>query len=235
MPLPILPMMLGIGALLFLTSSSDKPKKGVAPANPPTPGGPPDFPFGDCLDASMTPTMKAQVNELLLTLSDPAQLDTAAAAAVAGGFPKAAACLKKKADGLRGSVPPGGDGPPPGPAYNPVTVLNMPFRVRAGDFPYALAQYYTGQGARYSELGPLNPQLGPFASVLIDDPNGNEWGADGKPKSRVSNYANWDKGPAILLPASWSPRARNLPVPGTQTASDQPANPPLVGAWPPVA
>jgi hypothetical protein len=223
-PLPLL--LLGVGALLLLTSDDDS--KAEKPAKPPLGGnGPPAFPYGDCFDANMPPKIKEQVNEVLLTQTDPGALDAAAQAAAAGQFPKAAACLKKRADELRGKAgPPGPPGPPAPPSTpaNPLTVTNMPFRVRAGDFPYALAQYYTGQGSRFIELGPLNPNLGPFETTAWDAQTG---------KPVASAYRYWDKGPSILIPGSWNPRSKNLPVPGQQNPSDQPPNPPLPGPWPP--
>lgn len=219
MPAPIPLILLGVGALLLFAGDEEKKKKPEVngKGNGLPPGGVEDFPFGQCLDDNMPPQMKQEINQILATVTDPQALDTAAAAATQAGFPIAAACLKQKADELRGAAPspgptpggipgiPGGiPGVPTTPKPEPST--NMIFTVRWGDFPYGLAQYYTGQGARFKELEPLNPQLGPMITRQ-------------GPKGSYSIYQNWAPGLEIQLPASWKPYEKPLPVAGTQTPS----------------
>jgi len=89
--------------------------------------------------------------------------------------------------------------PPPGapPEIEPPAMGTMLFTVRFGDRPYGLAKYYTGNGARYPELQPLNPQLGPMVTT-----------------GGVSNYQNWAPGLVITLPASWLPLSKPVPPTG---------------------
>lgn len=90
--------------------------------------------------------------------------------------------------------PPTGTTPPP---LEPPIGGTMPFVVRYGDRPYGLAKYYTGNGARFRELEPLNPQLGPMVTT-----------------GGVSNYQNWQAGLVITLPAEWLPAAKPMPPTG---------------------
>lgn len=151
-----------------------------------------------CLDDSMPADMKAKVRELLsMTSVTPTDLETAALAAETGGFPKAAACLRKRAQEKRASA-----------ELEVAAKGGMPFQIRYGDIPFRLAQYYTGDGVRFKELGPLNPQIGQLRTV-----NG------------VTNYENWRPGLNILIPSAWNPLAKPIPAPlgGGSSSSPSPA------------
>jgi len=73
----------------------------------------------------------------------------------------------------------------------------MPFVIRMGDRPYGLAQYWTGDGARFRELEPLNPQLGDLAPGGTQPP-----------------YPGWIPGNTILIPIEWNPWAKPTPPTG---------------------
>lgn len=114
--------------------------------------------------------------------------------------------------------PPGGGQPPPPPGQGgggtiyipgygeipippgfpvptaPTSPEGKPFTVRTGDRPYGIATYYTGDGARFRELEPLNPQLG-------------QLNAQGR-------YPGWVPGAQILLPALWNPWDKPEPPTG---------------------
>lgn len=88
--------------------------------------------------------------------------------------------------------------PPPGiPPIEPPPMGTMLFTVRYEDRPYGLAKYYTDTGARFKELEPGNPQLGPMVTT-----------------GGISNYANWQAGLVITLPASWNPLSKPVPPTG---------------------
>ncbi|KKM85557.1 hypothetical protein LCGC14_1287880 [marine sediment metagenome] len=94
-------------------------------------------------------------------------------------------------------IPPVGQ--PGEPALPPGAA--MAFEVRLGDRPFGLATYWTGLGSRFTELEPLNPQLGPMAPV------------PGSPTG-ATNYANWAPGLIIAIPAAWNPLAKPPPPTG---------------------
>lgn len=200
----------GAAALLLLLRGDDDEEK-PEPGEVIPPGGVTDYPFEHCLDEAMPPFMRDQVNMLLSQITDPTQLDAAAAMAANSGFIKAAACLKTKADELRSKPRPVGPDLPgkvKPTIPTPPTLGPMPFTVRTGDYPYGLAQYYTGQGARYTELEPLNPNLGPMVTRTL---------AGGTGTYQI--YENWAPGLKIVLPLSWLPWTTPLPNPGTQRNS----------------
>jgi hypothetical protein len=95
---------------------------------------------------------------------------------------------------------------------------NAPFTVRSGDIAHRVAQYYTGDGKRFKELEPLNPQMGPLVTIL------KEVGEDGD-LIPVSDYKNWQIGLKILLPAAWDPFSKPYPVPGKIVPTDPPVFP----------
>lgn len=94
-----------------------------------------------------------------------------------------------------GSIPfPGIPGGIPIPNIPGVGIGAMPFTIRIGDRPFGLAQYYTGSGARYREIEPINPHLGP-------------------PTGGIPPYPEWKPGVEILIPGEWDPW--NKPTPST--------------------
>lgn len=93
--------------------------------------------------------------------------------------------------------------PPPNDPNSAATSTTA-FTIRAGDYPSALAAYYTGQPLRFKELPTLNPHLGPLQTV-----------------GGVSSYPGWQVGVIIQLPASWNAHERVLPKPGTLQPSTQ--------------
>ena len=74
----------------------------------------------------------------------------------------------------------------------------MPFKIRTGDLPYRLAQWYTGtpegdfdgDSNRWRDLLPINP-------TFKVEPSG--------------QLVGWTVGKTILLPVAWNPRRKALP------------------------
>jgi hypothetical protein len=164
---------------------------------PPNPGQNNPPPAGLVLDDNMDPVTKAMAIQLLTDDSvPPANLDLAAAAWDHTGYPKAAAAARARAAELRkrqGTTPPKTtDTPPPGVLP---TSLGTPYLLRTGDIPSGLAKWYTGNGARYKELIPLNPTLA----------LGGPYGVTG-----------WNElvGQNIWLPFSWNGLAKSPPPAG---------------------
>lgn len=194
-------------AYLFLEGTDEEEKEKIPP------GGVEDKPYSQCLDEDMPPAVKKLVLNALKQVTNPADLDKHAETAAKAGFPMAAACLKQKADELRGK----GDKPKPKPEPpdQPSTLETpTPFQIRPGDFPFAVAQYYTGQGERFKELRDINPHLG---SLHID------------PYTNTAIYSGWLPGTWIILPPAWKGSERPYPIPGTQNPSHElpPKVPPI--------
>lgn len=230
MPVPF-PVVLGGLALAIFAFSGDDKKGSGGGGGPGGPGGglPPGG-WEDCFDDAMPPAFKTALAQVLATVTTPEDLEAAAEMTANAGFPQAAECLLAKADELKGggggvvltppeipiswpgnippipgTVPPI-PGTPPGQGGPPGQQGDMPFAVRYGDYPYGLAIYYTGQGGRFKELEPLNPQLGPMVTKQ-------------GPQGAYSIYQNWAPGLEIVLPASWNAWSKPLPIPGTQKPS----------------
>ena len=230
MPSPLGLLLAGGAALLLLSQGGKKEDKpagsggsGGAGAGGAGTGGAPPTALGCELDASLPPSWADMVKQLTSSPVNPGQelawatqLDDAAAKVAAAGYPKAAACLKKRAEEVRkkagsqtsppplpGQTPPipGGATPIPGgglpgPAM-PAGGGDMPFTIRSGDRPYGLAIYWTGNGARFQELGALNPNLGQLVT-----------------KNGVTNYEHWQVGVGIKIPSSWDPWKKPNPPTG---------------------
>jgi hypothetical protein len=149
-----------------------------------------DLPPGLCeMDADLPPALKQQVLQSISATAGLAPLDYENLAAVleAGGYPKAAACVRKRGKEVRTAQ-----------ETTIATRGGLPHVVRTGDIPYLMAKYYTGVPGRFRELKDLNPQMGPLRTI------------DG-----VSNYQNWAPGLEILIPKSWNPLAKPVPAPAT--------------------
>ncbi len=168
-----------LGIALLASSSSASASTGGGGEGPSTGGK-------NCFDSHLPPDMKAQVQQMLTSSTiTPTDLEAAALAAETGGFPLAAGCLRQRAQELRTKA-----------EMEVAAKGGMPFTIRYGDIPFQLAKYYTGDGSRFFELRPLNPQIGALKTV-----NG------------VSNYENWKPGLQILIPAAWNPLAKPIPAP----------------------
>lgn len=201
---------LGIGLLAFGASPAKADTKGGGA--PPGGGGgalpggggiPPAGDKGCVMDANIPPDVRSQVQ---LALSSPgltkADYDQLAQTTAAAGYPMAAACLTQKGNAVAIQQ------------QNDVNIHGgMPFTIRTGDIPYLLAQYYTGVPARFRELEPLNPQLGP----LTNGPSPVD------PNLTISYYPGWQVGTQILIPKAWNPLAKPLPPPATGGPPPPPA------------
>jgi len=75
---------------------------------------------------------------------------------------------------------------------DPSTWTGQPlsFQIRAGDTPKYLANWYTGDGAKWPQLGPGNPHLG---------------------EQKGSSFAGWFPGNTIILPGDWNPWQKDAP------------------------
>lgn len=164
------------------TAAPAKPKPGGSGgggAPPPTP-----TPGGACqLDANLPNDLRAQFSAALnSTTLSPADYEGLAQDADMD-YPMTAACLRQKGKAVKVQQ-----------QVNLDTLGGMPFTIRQGDIPYLLAQYYTGNPARFPDLATLNPKLGPLTTT-----NG------------VSNYPGWQVGVSILIPKSWDPLSKPIP------------------------
>ena len=132
---------------------------------------------GGCWDGVPEP-LKSQWKALVADPNTPAgALVAAAQIAAASGHKNAAECLLKS----------GGGGTPSDAIF---------LKVQEGHMPFYVAEYYTGQGARFKEFEPLNPHLLPFKKT-----NG-IWG-----------YAGWVPGATVQIPPLWSPNLKPVPPP----------------------
>lgn len=223
MAAPLLWVVLAAGALFVALKETPKKPEPVTPPGPgpgPGPKNDKEIPPGgvtdhvECFDDSMPPAIRTQVLNLLDQVTDTALLDQAAATLALGGFAKAAACVKARAEKLKGGKPvPGYKPVPDKPVPDLPETPGMPFVIRFNDSPYLLAAYYTGQGTRLGELGAVNPQLGKLVTV-----------------NNVTGYEVWVPGLPIVIPGEWDPYERPWPIAGTTTPSNyQPKLP--VPSW----
>ncbi len=133
-----------------------------------------------------------------------------------GGMPPGQPPIDGGEGGLPGwlTIPPGIipgaiPGTPPGQG-----ATDKPHTIRYGDIPYQMANYYTGQGARFRELEPGNPHLGKLTTSVVNGQN-------------VSNYPGWVPGAVVMLPLSWHPWDKPTPAPLGGTAPSTPVVPPV--------
>lgn len=103
-----------------------------------------------------------------------------------------------------------------------VLEVDAPHTIRKDDIPNKLAQYYTGDGSRFKELGALNPQLGKLVTKTFTPPP--MPGTGSVAPVSVTNYEGWQIGKQILLPGSWKPYSKPLPKPASST---KPTDPPV--------
>lgn len=206
-------------ALLAMGSDDEKKKPGNGTGGTGGTGGlPPGIgtDIANCLEDIPEP-LRSQILAVIGTVASPEILEGVAEQLAKAGYVEAAECFQARADDLKGETPVVFTPPEMPPNFPPGVGLPWPggmaapFVVRYGDYPYGMAQYYTGQGARYVELEPLNPQLGPMITRT-------------GPQGDYSIYQNWQAGLEILLPPSWQPWTKPYPLPGTQKPSgDYPA------------
>lgn len=180
----------GFLALALAASESKADEGGAQPGPEPGPEpGPTDA--LSCVDDDMPPALKAQL-EKLLSVNDlpPADYENAARASEKAGFPKAAACLRKKGEERRKEL-------------ESIVELRggLPHVIRMGDIPFNMAAYYTGQGGRFREFEAKNPQIGKLRKQL-----------NPVTKVMVSNYPGWVPGAEIVIPKEWNPLAKPMPA-----------------------
>jgi nucleoid-associated protein YgaU len=94
---------------------------------------------------------------------------------------------------------------PPGPIPVPVPAAPPPvaqppaaaatYVIKAGDTPFGLAKRFTGQGSRFKELLPPNPEL---KVVDTRDDNGT---------IIATHYVPFNPGQVLKLPPTWPPTA----------------------------
>ena len=141
--------------------------------------------FAACMDEGIPVELRADL-EVAFKATDllPADYREISGIMEASGYPKMAACFKTLADKRFAE-------------FSKVVDKQggLPFTIRQGDIPSLLAVYYTGDAARFRDLGgSLNKNIGKLKTV-----NG------------VSNYEGWKVGTAILIPKSWNPLDKPLP------------------------
>jgi hypothetical protein len=178
---------------------------------PAIPGMPTAPKPGDCpLDATIPGEISGMVNGLLKsTTVSPEELRQAANLLEMNGFPLAAGCLRARAKeveialGLKPSV-------------------SGPFRhtIRAGDVPYKLAAFFTGDANRWRELGDANPGT---LGELVTTPSPTSG-------AMTTNWTGWRVGKSIIIPASWKPYQKmGAPAPVAQGSAAPRPTPPTGG------
>lgn len=180
-----------------------------------------DDPYAGLFDANMTAEEKDLGWKMLSDPNiDPAVLEATADVADKQQHPRFAAALRKRAAELRlkktaktppvipptappETTPPSILSPPP-QGYPPTTppttppappqqTGDKPFTIKEGHIPTVVAQYYTGDQARWKELVSNNP-----GSLSFGGPYG---------------VTGWTAGKTILLPAKWNPWSKPEPAP----------------------
>lgn len=109
-----------------------------------------------------------------------------------------------------GTTPPGGSGPPPGttpPPFPPPAPIPPPpngpapgglHTLRDGETPFLLAKARTGDGNRWRELLPVNPDL---EVRQTREPPLEQGGPPGK--VIATHVVPWNAGQVVRLPAGW--------------------------------
>lgn len=191
----------GVGAWLAMSgdanaATSQKPGAGSGP-----------FPglSGCDVESNIPDDLKKTVSDFLTHKGlGPADYTDMAQKVSNAGYPKLAACIAEKAVAQNKKS-----------EVEVVARGGMPFVIRYGDIPSHMALYYTGNGGRWKELGPLNPQIGSIQTVPLN----------GVP---TTNFSHWNVGTEILIPASWNPLDKPLIPPltgGGGSSSPSPAKP----------
>lgn len=170
-----------------IASKMPRKPKSEAPVTEPAKTEPPKTQdeFAACMDEGIPVELRADL-EVAFKATDllPADYREISGIMEASGYPKMAACFKTLADKRFAE-------------FSKVVDKQggLPFTIRQGDIPSLLAVYYTGDAARFRDLGgSLNKNIGKLKTV-----NG------------VSNYEGWKVGTAILIPKSWNPLDKPLP------------------------
>jgi nucleoid-associated protein YgaU len=151
------------------------------PANPVVPVVAPAGPSGSMLgmDANMPPQTVQLVLSELANEQDPTKLQ-ALAAQLAPQYPIAAGLLNTRANVILATRPP--TTIVPDPSQTPPATVASTYTVQQNDFPWKIAEHYTGHGARWPELVAANPQ---------------------KPKGKDGNFTTLLPGEKLSLPPSW--------------------------------
>ena len=189
--------------LLSLAQSVTPPPPSASPSSPPAaaPASPPAAPVAPPagvsgsmmgLDPNMPPdTVQLVLNELA-NETDPTKLQSLATA-LAPQYPITAGILRTRANILLAGLPPQPSAPPD-PSAAPA-VVSATYTVQQNDFPWKIAERYTGHGARWPELVAANPQ---------------------KTKAKDGNFATLLPGEKLNLPGAWvapsTPSAPSSPV-----------------------
>jgi len=170
-----------------IASKMPRKPKSEAPVTEPAKTAPPKTQdeFAACMDEGIPVELRADL-EVAFKATDllPADYREISGIMEASGYPKMAACFLGLADKRFAELSKVVD-----------KQGGLPFTIRQGDIPSLLAVYYTGDAARFRDLGgSLNKNIGKLKTV-----NG------------VSNYEGWKVGTAILIPKSWNPLDKPLP------------------------
>ena len=170
-----------------IASKMPRKPKSEAPVTTPAAPEPPKTQdeFAACMDDGIPFELRADL-EVAFKATDllPADYREISGIMEASGYPKMAACFAKLADKRFAELSKVVD-----------KQGGLPHTIRTGDIPSLLATYYTGDAARFRDLGgSLNKNLGKLKTV-----NG------------VSNYEGWKVGANILIPKSWNPLDKPLP------------------------
>jgi hypothetical protein len=170
-----------------IASKMPRKPKSEAPVTEPAKSEPPKTQdeFAACMDEGIPVELRADL-EVAFKATDllPADYREISGIMEASGYPKMAACFKTLADKRFAE-------------FSKVVDKQggLPHTIRQGDIPSLLATYYTGDAARFRDLGgSLNKNLGKLKTV-----------------GGVSNYEGWKVGAAILIPKAWNPLDKPLP------------------------
>jgi hypothetical protein len=210
-----------------------------APGAPGAPGIPPGgvddrprtFQDGCQVDASMPDQLVQAQNVVLQTGTQPAYLRAAASAASGSGYPKAAACLSRRAAELEahgasaqpGQTPPPGAQPPfplpagipwPPPGWPQGGVPGVPgaggsglglvqTSVRANDTAAGYAQFYASHGAG-------------DAQTILSQMQGDNPQLQQVAGVQVGGWAGWQVGATLYLRTEWVALAGLPPLPTSQ-------------------
>jgi hypothetical protein len=214
-------MAIGLGALIVSAKEEEEEQAPGVPGMPGIPPGVPGIPEPIMLasfcqgDAHLSPDQVAALNAILMSeVMPPNLIEDAATKLDRLGYPMAAACLREYAAGQRAENIPESPAPPGFDPFDPATwglpIPDMPdipgeippggvmpegprpHTIRFGDIPYYMARYYTGDGARFRELEPINPHIGQLMA---------------------GQYPGWQVGTNILIPGQWNPWGTAYPPP----------------------
>ena len=184
------------------------PAPAPLPAPAPTPAPAPPYvpatvpvPVDDGFDANMPDDLKGDVLSYLNNPATPPEVLETLAKGLASKYPRTAKLLRDRAATIRTRI-----------ELEDTARGGMPFKIRSGDLPYRLAQWYTGtpegefdgDANRWRELLAINPTFKVEANGTL---------------------VGWTVGKTILLPVSWNPRRKALPPTAKAAVKPAPSEP----------